>query len=124
MPASANPHMPAAEIEAAKEDLSELAVSQEYEAAFVSWEGAVFRRILDAVADPPASIPAVAIAWTGAARTITRSSRECPPAFKCSLSIVFVVSNTPFSERAYRLSGSGRDGCLGSLRNRTRWAAR
>ncbi|HYK62643.1 MAG TPA: hypothetical protein VEV85_24620, partial [Bryobacteraceae bacterium] len=26
-----------------------------------SWEGAVFRRILDAVADPPANVPAVAI---------------------------------------------------------------
>ena len=39
MPTSANPHIPAAEIEAAREDLSELAFGQEYEAAFVSWEG-------------------------------------------------------------------------------------
>jgi hypothetical protein len=61
MPTSANPHIPAVEIEAAKEDLSELAFSQEYGAAFVSWEGAVFRRILDAVKDPPANVPAVAI---------------------------------------------------------------
>jgi len=61
MPTSANPLIPAAEIEAAREDLSEAAFSQEYEAAFVSWEGAVFRLILDAVADPPANVPAVAI---------------------------------------------------------------
>jgi hypothetical protein len=61
MPTSANPQIAVAEIEAARDDLSDLAFSQEYEAAFVSWEGAVFRRILDAVADPPANVPAVAI---------------------------------------------------------------
>src|ERR1041384_873 len=61
MPTRTNPYMPAAEIEAARADLSEMAFAQEYEAAFVSWEGAVFRRILDAVAEPPADVPAVSI---------------------------------------------------------------
>jgi hypothetical protein len=49
MPSSSNPHLPADEIEAAKEDLTNLAFAQEYMAEFVAWEGAVFRRILDAV---------------------------------------------------------------------------
>ena len=42
--------------------MTELAFAQEYLAQFVSWEGAVFRRIRDAVMDPlPANIPAVVI---------------------------------------------------------------
>lgn len=49
MPTSTNPYIHAEEIEAAKEDLSDLAFAQEYLAQFVSWEGTVFRRILDAV---------------------------------------------------------------------------
>ena len=61
MPTSANPYMLAEEIEAARQDLSEAAFSQEYLGQFVSWEGAVFRRILDAIADPPANAPAVTI---------------------------------------------------------------
>ena len=61
MPTAMNPHVPAAEIEAARHYLSEAAWSQEYDAAFVSWEGAVFRRILDAIAEPPTNVPAVAI---------------------------------------------------------------
>jgi hypothetical protein len=61
MPTSSNPYIDPAEIESARADLSELAFSQEYEARFVSWEGAVFRRILDAIADPPADVPACAI---------------------------------------------------------------
>jgi phage FluMu gp28-like protein len=55
MPTSANPFIDPAEIEAAKEDLSDLAYSQEYLAAFVSWAGAVFRRILDCVATSPST---------------------------------------------------------------------
>ena len=61
MPTSANPHIPAAEIEAAREDLSEAAWSQEYNGDFISWEGQVFRRILDAIGEPPSNVPAVAI---------------------------------------------------------------
>lgn len=53
MPTSANPYIHPAEIEDARRDLSELAFSQEYEARFVSWEGAVFRKIMDAVTDIP-----------------------------------------------------------------------
>lgn len=49
MPSTSNPHLPAGEIEEAREDLTELAFAQEYEAQFVSWEGAVFRRITDAI---------------------------------------------------------------------------
>jgi phage FluMu gp28-like protein len=54
MPTSANPLIDPAEIAAAREDLSDLAFAQEYEAQFVSWAGAVFRRILDAVSLTPA----------------------------------------------------------------------
>lgn len=54
MPTGSNPFIKASEIESARRDMSDLAFSQEYEAQFVSWEGAVFRRITDAVsADLP-----------------------------------------------------------------------
>ena len=49
MPTSANPYIDADEIKAAKNDLSDLAFSQEYLAQFVSWQGTVFRRITDGV---------------------------------------------------------------------------
>ena len=49
MPTSMNPFIDPAEIESAKEDLTDLAFSQEYLAAFVTWAGAVFRKITDAV---------------------------------------------------------------------------
>jgi len=49
MPTAANPHIKPEEIEAARQDMSELAFEQEYLAAWVSWEGAVFRKILEAV---------------------------------------------------------------------------
>lgn len=61
MPASANPFIDPAEIEAAKEDLSDLAYAQEYLAQFVSWQGAVFRKILDAVSSAPATGKAAVI---------------------------------------------------------------
>jgi len=68
MPTSSNPYIDPAEIAAARVDLSELAYLQEYEAVFCNWEGAVFRRILDCVADPPERTPACAIGvdWAGA----------------------------------------------------------
>lgn len=47
-PTASNPHISAPEIEAARQDLTDLAFAQEYLAQFVSWEGAVFRRIADA----------------------------------------------------------------------------
>jgi len=53
--------MDAAEIESARGDLTDLAFAQEFMAQFVSWEGAVFRRILDAVAEPPAGVRAAII---------------------------------------------------------------
>ena len=61
MPTSANPLIDTAEIAAAREDLSDLAYAQEYEAQFVSWAGAVFRRILDAVSLAPATGKAAVI---------------------------------------------------------------
>lgn len=61
LPTSSNPFMPAAEIESARADLTDLAFAQEYLAQFVSWAGAVFRRILDAIAEPPANVPAAII---------------------------------------------------------------
>jgi hypothetical protein len=53
MPTSENPAIDKAEIEDARRDSPELTFAQEYLAQFVSWEGAVFRRILDAVTDSP-----------------------------------------------------------------------
>lgn len=51
MPTSTNPFMPAAEIESARGDLTDLAFAQEYLAEFVAWAGAVFRRITDCVGE-------------------------------------------------------------------------
>jgi hypothetical protein len=48
MPTSTNPFIDPAEIEAAREDLSEQAFTQEYLAEFIFWEGCVFRRISEA----------------------------------------------------------------------------
>jgi hypothetical protein len=53
IPTSCNPFIDPAEIASARLDLSEIAFAQEYEARFVSWEGAVFRNILRAVWEPP-----------------------------------------------------------------------
>lgn len=48
-PTSSNPFINQSEIDAAKADLPELIYHQEYEAEFVSLEGAVFRRVQEAV---------------------------------------------------------------------------
>lgn len=61
MPTSTNPHIVPSEIESAKQDMTDLAFAQEYLAEFVSWEGAVFRKIRDAVQECPQNIPAVVI---------------------------------------------------------------
>ncbi|MEN6604781.1 MAG: terminase family protein, partial [Bryobacteraceae bacterium] len=53
MPTSSNPYIDPTEIAAAKEDLADIAFSQEYLAQFVSWVGAVFRKIRDAVTTTP-----------------------------------------------------------------------
>ena len=46
-PTSANPYIPASEIEAAKRDVSALIFEQEYMAQFIDNAGAVFRRVRD-----------------------------------------------------------------------------
>jgi phage FluMu gp28-like protein len=61
MPTGMNPFIDKNEIEAAKDDLSDLAFAQEYEASFVSWAGAVFRKILDAISLGPATGKAAVI---------------------------------------------------------------
>jgi len=61
MPTGANPFIDPAEIEAARDDLSDLAFAQEYQASFVSWAGAVFRKITDAVLLTPATGKAAVI---------------------------------------------------------------
>jgi len=61
MASSSNPYLPAGEIESARADLTDLAFAQEYLAQFVSWAGQVFRRILDAIAEPAANVPAAII---------------------------------------------------------------
>jgi phage FluMu gp28-like protein len=48
---AANPFIAREEIASAKEDMTDLAFAQEYMAQFVAWQGAVFRKILDAVAE-------------------------------------------------------------------------
>lgn len=65
MPTSQNPYIDPAEIVAAKEDLTDLAYSQEYLAAFVSWAGAVFRKITDAVsiASPTGKAACIGVDW-------------------------------------------------------------
>ena len=69
MPTTANPYLPLGEVEDARADMTESAFAQEYEAAFVSWAGAVFRRILDAVMEPPTNVQAAVIGvdWARAA---------------------------------------------------------
>jgi hypothetical protein len=66
MPTSANPFISPAEIDSAREELPELAFSQEYLAQFVTWTGAVFRNILYAVCEPPEG-PAclIGVDWAG-----------------------------------------------------------
>ena len=49
MPTGTNPFINTQEIADAKEDLTDLAFAQEYLAQFVTWAGAVFRRITDAI---------------------------------------------------------------------------
>ena len=48
MPTQANPFIDPQEVEAARRDLSETTFNQEYLALFVNWEGAVFRRVVEA----------------------------------------------------------------------------
>jgi hypothetical protein len=59
LPSSANPNLAPAEIEAARQDLSDLAFSQEYMGMFVTWAGAVFRKIQDAVTLSPTGKAAI-----------------------------------------------------------------
>lgn len=48
MPTATNPYIQPGEIEEARKDMHELAFAQEYLAQFVNFEGAVFRRVMDA----------------------------------------------------------------------------
>lgn len=51
MPTSTNPFISPGEIADARDDLTDLAFAQEYLAQFVTWAGAVFRRIQDCVGE-------------------------------------------------------------------------
>jgi hypothetical protein len=57
MPTVSNPHIAPGEIQEARQDMHELAFNQEYLAQFVSFEGAVFRRVMDAAVMTPATGP-------------------------------------------------------------------
>lgn len=57
-PTSANPFIAPAEIEAARGDLADIIFRQEYLAEFVDMEGAVFRRVQEAVFGQPITEPA------------------------------------------------------------------
>jgi phage FluMu gp28-like protein len=69
MPTASNPYIAADEIEAARQDMSEAAFLQEFEAIFVNWEGSVFRRILEAATAPadarpdPTHVYVVGVDW-------------------------------------------------------------
>jgi len=65
MPTSTNPFLAEEEISDAREELSEMSFSQEYLALFCNWEGSVFRRILDALWEPPENTPCelISIDW-------------------------------------------------------------
>jgi hypothetical protein len=68
MPTSANPFIDPQEIELAREDMSDLAFSQEYMAQFVTWQGSVFSRLREAITDPNSMTgkPAViGVDWAG-----------------------------------------------------------
>lgn len=58
MPTTANPYMPASEIEKAREELPELTFKQEYLAEFLQSEGAVFRNIAANLTAPLDAKPA------------------------------------------------------------------
>ena len=66
-PTSTNPFIAPEEIEAARGDLTDLAFAQEYLAQFVTWAGAVFRRIMDAV--QPITLTAASIIGVDWGRT-------------------------------------------------------
>ena len=51
MPTATNPFIDPQEIAGAKDDLTDLAFAQEYLAQFVTWAGAVFRRITDCIGE-------------------------------------------------------------------------
>ena len=51
MPTALNPYISAREIESMREEMTDLAFSQEVLAQFVTWAGAVFRRITDCVGE-------------------------------------------------------------------------
>ncbi|MFO1351902.1 MAG: phage terminase large subunit [Gammaproteobacteria bacterium] len=56
MPSTANPHLPPAELEAARLELPELVFRQEYLAEFVDFAGTAVRREWLQYADPPAAL--------------------------------------------------------------------
>jgi hypothetical protein len=62
-----NPFLPASAIETAKADLSERAYQQEYESAWISWEGGVFTRIREALLDgaPQGKAGIIGVDWAG-----------------------------------------------------------
>jgi Terminase large subunit, T4likevirus-type, N-terminal/Terminase RNaseH-like domain len=67
MPTSANPHIPREEIEAMRADMSEQAFAQEVLAEFITWEGAVFTRLREAIkaqGEGPAAV--IGVDWAGA----------------------------------------------------------
>ena len=77
MPTSTNPYIAADEIASAKLDITDLAFAQEYMAQFVSWAGAVFRRITDAVGEilpEPAAMIGVDWGRTGDSTVFTALS--------------------------------------------------
>ena len=65
MPSHLNPHTSPDEIEAMKRDMTDLAFAQEGLAQFVTWQGAVFRKIMDAVSVAPlAGVPScIGVDW-------------------------------------------------------------
>jgi hypothetical protein len=63
MPTSANPHIAPEEIESARQDLTEMAFAQEYLAQFVTWTGAVFRKITNCIGNPSGRAVTIGVDW-------------------------------------------------------------
>lgn len=57
MPTLSNPYIAPEEIEAARADISEAMFLQEFDAQFIAWEGAVFRKVLEAAMAPYCTKP-------------------------------------------------------------------
>jgi hypothetical protein len=101
-PSRDNSRLDPQEIEKARAEIPERDFRQEYLAEFVTWEGAVFSRLREAVTDAPQGPAAViGVDWAGAsAEAITRPAWSSPPRATCWRPPAGAASPSPRSEPA------------------------